>query len=177
MKKILAILSGLAVVMSLTSGAYATPGNEHKITICHATSSATNPYVSINVDVSSLNGHGDHAGDIFAATGEWPAQGDQAVLANGCKPVVVVEPPDDDDVVTPPDDDDPLVCPRPVVGGPAECFGDVPDRAISSKRCGLVTTVFEVWNGHKYVYDRTEHKTIREDCSGPNDKPIQEEGM
>ncbi|MFM8815143.1 MAG: hypothetical protein ACKOE0_03920, partial [Actinomycetes bacterium] len=37
------------------------------ISICHATSSATNPYVLITVDRNSLNGHGDHSGDIIPA--------------------------------------------------------------------------------------------------------------
>jgi len=41
-----------------------------RITICHATSSATNPYVEITVDANSLNGHGDHDGDIIPAPAE-----------------------------------------------------------------------------------------------------------
>jgi hypothetical protein len=44
------------------------PGNPvlpRKITICHATGSATNPYVIITIDLSGLNGHGDHDGDII----------------------------------------------------------------------------------------------------------------
>lgn len=43
------------------------PGNsgEHKVTICHRTNSATNPYVQITVDFHAVDGHGedsDHAG-------------------------------------------------------------------------------------------------------------------
>ena len=38
-----------------------------KITICHATSSKTNPYNEITVSVNGLNGHGDHEGDIIPA--------------------------------------------------------------------------------------------------------------
>ncbi len=38
-----------------------------KITICHATSSETNPYNEITIDRSGLNGHGDHANDIIPA--------------------------------------------------------------------------------------------------------------
>ena len=38
-----------------------------KITICHATSSETNPYNEITVSVNGLNGHGDHADDIIPA--------------------------------------------------------------------------------------------------------------
>ncbi len=41
--------------------------NARRISICHATSSATNPYVLITVDRNSLNGHGGHAGDIIPA--------------------------------------------------------------------------------------------------------------
>ena len=38
-----------------------------RISICHRTLSATNPYVLITVDRNSLNGHGDHVGDIIPA--------------------------------------------------------------------------------------------------------------
>ena len=38
-----------------------------KITICHATSSNTNPYNEITVSVNGLNGHGDHPGDLIPA--------------------------------------------------------------------------------------------------------------
>jgi hypothetical protein len=38
-----------------------------KITICHATSSATNPYNEITISVNGLNGHGKHADDIIPA--------------------------------------------------------------------------------------------------------------
>ena len=41
--------------------------NSRRISICHATSSATNPYVLITVDRNSLNGHGLHNGDIIPA--------------------------------------------------------------------------------------------------------------
>ena len=39
--------------------------NDGKITICHATDSATNPYNEITVSVNGLNGHGNHADDII----------------------------------------------------------------------------------------------------------------
>jgi hypothetical protein len=38
-----------------------------KITICHATSSKTNPYTEITVNVNGLNGHNKHADDIIPA--------------------------------------------------------------------------------------------------------------
>lgn len=40
---------------------------DSKITICHATSSNTNPYNKITVSVDGLNGHADHEGDIIPA--------------------------------------------------------------------------------------------------------------
>ena len=36
------------------------PDPEHKVTICHATASATNPYVVITVDVASIVGDSGH---------------------------------------------------------------------------------------------------------------------
>ncbi len=69
-----------------------------KVTLCHATSSRTNPYVTITVDANSVlrRGHGDHTGPIFPADGwgdiippfgtypglNWPAG--QTLLASGC---------------------------------------------------------------------------------------------
>lgn len=49
----------LAVVNSSSAG--------NTITICHATSSATNPYVQITISVNGLNGHSNHANDIIPA--------------------------------------------------------------------------------------------------------------
>jgi len=44
------------------------PGtNDGKITICHATSSATNPYNEITIDFNGLNGHGKHQDDLIPA--------------------------------------------------------------------------------------------------------------
>ena len=57
-------------------------GPDGRITICHATGSATNPYVEITISVNGLNGHGDHhdGADIIPAP------------AGGCELTSVVAP-------------------------------------------------------------------------------------
>jgi hypothetical protein len=53
-----------------------------KITICHATSSETNPYNEITVSMNGLNGHDRHAGDIIPVPeGGCPAS--PLVIADG----------------------------------------------------------------------------------------------
>lgn len=44
-----------------------TGNNDGKITICHATGSATNPYNEITIDFNGLRGHSKHTGDIIPA--------------------------------------------------------------------------------------------------------------
>ncbi len=105
-----ALLGVAATTSTLSSGVDATP-NE-KVTICHATSSNTNPYTVNRVDESSideqnnqyLNGHGDHLGPIFPAPNwgdiipafrdfpgyNWTDAG-RAIWNNGCVPPPVVE--------------------------------------------------------------------------------------
>jgi hypothetical protein len=42
-----------------------------KVDICHATQSASNPFVLITVSVSAcVEGHADHEGDVVAVDGE-----------------------------------------------------------------------------------------------------------
>jgi hypothetical protein len=88
-----------AVVAGGASTASATkPDPAHKVTICHATASDSNPYVEISVDIASIvgdSGHGHsgvNAGDIippFAVDGyvyagnNWDAD-HQAIFNNGC---------------------------------------------------------------------------------------------
>jgi len=66
------LLVVLGVVGACASLASATkPDPDHKVTICHATASATNPYVVITVDIAGIvggSGHGSsgvNAGDII----------------------------------------------------------------------------------------------------------------
>ena len=80
-----------------TPSASAAPPAPQRVTICHATASATNTFVMITVDIASIVGTAGHGrsginiGDIIPAfvynTDEvYPGNGDQALLANGCNP-------------------------------------------------------------------------------------------
>lgn len=52
--------------------------NDGKITICHATSSAKNPYNEITISVQGLNGHDKHEFDIIPVPdGGCPTTNDQ----------------------------------------------------------------------------------------------------
>src|SRR5450759_3167054 len=57
------------IIPAPVSGCPTTPAviKDTKITICHATSSKTNPYNEITISVNGLNGHDKHAGDIIPA--------------------------------------------------------------------------------------------------------------
>ena len=60
----------LGALAPATAQASKTPEGEHKVTICHATDSRTNPYVIITVDVASIlgtRGHDGHDGPVFHA--------------------------------------------------------------------------------------------------------------
>lgn len=67
MKRILASLGVTSLAMlGATATAVATDessGGGEKITICHATGSETNPYVSVTTDLNGLNGHVGHQHD------------------------------------------------------------------------------------------------------------------
>jgi hypothetical protein len=90
------------VLLSLTGAVSATPDRE-KVDICHATSSESNPFVSLTVaqdsvdgDAGNDSGQGDHylnhPDDIIPPIAgihsglNWDAEG-QAIWGNGCKPV------------------------------------------------------------------------------------------
>lgn len=97
MSRSLATLGIMGLLALSAAPAVAAP--EEKIDICHATGSASNPFVSISISLNGLNGHADHSGDIippnsvlpeglnFDATGE-------GIYKNGCVPVVApIQPP------------------------------------------------------------------------------------
>jgi len=54
-RKVLALVVGAACATVLALPAAATPkvDGEHKVTICHATASQSNPYVEITIDVAA----------------------------------------------------------------------------------------------------------------------------
>jgi hypothetical protein len=85
--------------------------NTVKIVACHATGSATNPYVRIDTSVNAFiqAGHGDHSDDIVPPGTEYVKQGvagsipaqnwdanGQAIFNNGCELVATHEPPVED---------------------------------------------------------------------------------
>jgi hypothetical protein len=117
MRKTIATLGVVGLgIMSAAVTANAAPSDEKKITICHATSAAGNPFVSETVDLNSLRAHADDTLDIvpandgdFFPNGQNLTAANLALLANNCVALVVtpVDPPADPPV-DPPADPDPV---------------------------------------------------------------------
>lgn len=125
--------------------------NDKKITICHATGSEKNPYVSVTISLNGLNGHANpnhqhtediippNSGKVLPGGQNWTAEG-QATYNNNCvpaKPPVVppVTPP-----VTPP-----AVVP-PAVVPPAPPAGAVVPGPRPAGGAGAVVTTNEGFN-------------------------------
>ena len=95
--KIMQLLTIAAITTASTAAtaSIASAASERRLTICHATASATNPYVVITVDISSIVGAAGHGhsginvGDIIPAIpsvyagNNWDAE-HQAIFANDC---------------------------------------------------------------------------------------------
>jgi hypothetical protein len=116
MKRTIATLGVVGLgLMGATVAANAAPDN--KITICHATGSASNPYLAQTISLSSLGAHVGDTGDIVPANGGDDMPNGQnltpaniILLANGCVAAAPVVPP-----VVPPVVDPPVVVPPAIV--------------------------------------------------------------
>lgn len=102
MRRTIATLGVVGVgLMSVTVAANAAPPEDKKITICHATSAAGNPFIVETINLSALKAHANdtldivpmNSGDVMPQ-GQNLTQANLAVLANGCAPAVVVPPVD-----------------------------------------------------------------------------------
>jgi hypothetical protein len=95
----------MAMLIAAHTGASAT--SDKKITFCHATGSATNPYVKLTTSLAAFynSGHVSHSGDIYPAGSyrdqSWSAQGDQDVLYGGCVVTPPTEEPTEEPTETP----------------------------------------------------------------------------
>ena len=69
LRKLAAVFGAAALTFGAVGAVSATAPTHHKITICHATSSETNPYTSPTVDIASAgypdntSGHASHGRD------------------------------------------------------------------------------------------------------------------
>jgi hypothetical protein len=64
----IAVGASLLVLGGGPARATSNPGGEHQVTLCHATDSDANPYVTITVDVASVRfaGHAGHTGPVWS---------------------------------------------------------------------------------------------------------------
>lgn len=122
MKKIFAGIAALGLALSLGVGTASADDHkpEHKVAICHATHSTTNPYNYIEVAKQSIikgHAHDAHqdAEDIIPPFDgyegrNWTTEG-QTIYANGCE--VPAEPPVEEPPIIPPPHGEPNPLPEP----------------------------------------------------------------
>ena len=72
--------------LNATIPSYALSDNGNKVTICHLTSSTTNPYNVITISTNALNPHLNNHGDYFSKSGACPTD------AVPCPPLVCTAP-------------------------------------------------------------------------------------
>ena len=78
-RRLMTLAAAVALAVAAIPGvAAATPKNDsgdHKVTICHVTNSAKNPYVVITVDVAAFDGEGksDHMHHV-SKDGKWDVE-------------------------------------------------------------------------------------------------------
>jgi hypothetical protein len=104
MKRFLILATVVAIlILTTTARAAATKPPEHRVTICHATppDTATNGWITITVDVASAGyqhaeHQSEHDADIIPPytyeTTTFAGQGNQSILANGCKLIPTAPP-------------------------------------------------------------------------------------
>jgi hypothetical protein len=120
MKKLIPILVIIGLIGVINYAKADQPDSkEHKVTICHATSSATNPYVRIVVDEHAIKGHFDNNGTPLSGhEDDILLQGEQDCPT----PTPIPDPdptptPDPDPTPTPDPDPNPTPTPTPGPSG------------------------------------------------------------
>jgi hypothetical protein len=146
---VLLVAGGVFAGFASSAGA-TKPAPEHKVTLCHRTGSATNPYIEVTVDIASSGyvkgGHNHHeqvgnglGGDIIPAYTygdfSYPGKGldgdGAAILANHCRLLAppVTQPPT---TVKPPVKPQPPTAPVPPGTPPGLVLAPIPPSAVGS---------------------------------------------
>ena len=88
MKRITGIILSLVSTLLFVTPALATSEQSEKVSICHATASENNPYVSVEVDKDAWDehssAHSDHVND-FLITEETPCPPEEPEIKDQCK--------------------------------------------------------------------------------------------
>ena len=104
----------IAIALMIPTMAFADQPERLKLDVCHATGSASNPYVLVNVNISSVEdaqnvgGHGNHENDSWDSYTyggvDYPGQGD---MSNCSEPEPTEPPPTDPPPTEPPPTEEP----------------------------------------------------------------------